>query len=88
MKWIFLALRLKNFLYFTTPSSNSFLEKISYAFSGKKTTLKKFPLFQQMELSTIKLKNFLYFCRQLAKPEKQKFLIFLQKGSLLFWDDC
>ena len=33
-----------------------------------------------MELSILKLKKLLYFMRELAKPEKQKFLI--------FQDDC
>ena len=57
----------------------------------KKTTLKKFLIFQEMEHSCPKFKKFLifflkknslYFRRELAKPEKQKFLIFLLKSSL------
>ena len=39
--------------------------------------LKKFLTFWEMELSSLKLKRLLYFRRELAKPEKQKFLIFL-----------
>ena len=37
VKWSFLALRFKHFLYFITPNSKFFLEKISYAFFQKKT---------------------------------------------------
>ena len=30
-----------------------------------------FPIFQEMELSSPKLKNFLYFKKELTKPKKQ-----------------
>ena len=54
--------------------------KVSYIFPRK-----FFLIFREMELSSPKIKNFLiffpkefflYFKRELAKPEKQKFLIF------------
>ena len=91
-KWNFLAPRLKIFLYFpkksfsymsrnrlyfTILASKFSLRKISYIFSGKKIALKKFIIFWEMELSSLKFKNFLYLRREIAKPEKQKSLIFL-----------
>ena len=53
----FLALRIKHFLYFTTTASKFFLEKISNIFSRKKPALKKFLMFQEMELPSPKLKK-------------------------------
>ena len=52
-KWNFLALTVKNFLYFRKELSG--LEKL------KKITLKKFLIFWEMELSSLKIKNFLIF---------------------------
>ena len=52
----------------------------------KKPTPKKSLIFQEMEFSSTKLKknsyifyikNFLYFRKELTKPEKQKFRMFL-----------
>ena len=53
----------------------------------KKSGLKKCLIFREMELSSSSLKTlyifsekkFLYFRRKLAKPEKQKFLMFREK---------
>ena len=71
-KWNFL----KNFLYF--PKRGNFPDS-----ENKKSTLKKFILFWEMELSSLKLKkliyflkkkNLLYFRRELSQPENQKFV--------------
>ena len=43
-----------------------------YARKVKKPTPKKFLIFWEMELASLKLKKLLYFRRKLAKPEKQK----------------
>ena len=48
----------------------SFLALILYSPSFKKPALKKFLIFQEMELSSLKLKNLLYSRKELAKPEK------------------
>ena len=53
-----------------------------------KSTLKKLLIFGKMELSSSKLKKLLWFRKELTRPENQKFLIFLEKGSLAFWDNC
>ena len=62
---------------------NRTFKKTSYISGGnfpssknKKNTLKKFLIFREMELSSLKLKKLLYLKRELAKPENQKFLIF------------
>ena len=60
----------------------------------KNASLKKFLIFQEIQFSSPKLKNSYVFYkkisyifrRELAKLGKQKFLLFLQKGSLAFWD--
>ena len=66
VKWNFLALRLKDLLYFKIPTFKFFFEKFLIFF------LEKFIIFQEMELSCPKLKKLLYFRKELAKPEKQK----------------
>ena len=43
---------------------------------NKKNSALLFLLFPEMELSSLRLKNFLYFRRELAKPKKQRFHIF------------
>ena len=67
MKWNILALRLKNFLYFTTAFSKFFLEKnLLYFFQKKKEKKKpkKIIIFWKMELFTPKIKNFLIFSQK------------------------
>ena len=76
-KWNFLAPSLKSILYFRRELSK--FKKL------KKPTLKKFLIFQGMELLSSKVKKllcffrksfFYHFRRELVKSEKQKFLIF------------
>ena len=80
--------KIKKKLYFTTLTSKFFLEKNLLYFFQKKTALKKFLIFREMELSSPKLikspiffskKNVLYFRMKLAKPEKPKFLLLREK---------
>ena len=54
----------------------------------KKSTLKTFLIFWEMELFSTKFKKLLHFKRELANPGKQKFILFLSKSSLAFWDEC
>ena len=58
----------------------TFQEGTFRARKTKKNILKKFLKFLEIELSSSYIfckSSFLYFRRELAKPEKQKFLIFL-----------
>ena len=67
---------IENVLFF---SRGNFL----YSKNKRKTTLKKFLIFREIELSSPKIKKvFLDFRNELTKPERQKFLIF----CLLFLD--
>ena len=62
----------------SSPITKRFREGTFRARKKQKPTLKKFLIFQEMELSNPKLKKFLifflktflYFWRELAKPEK------------------
>ena len=89
-KWNFLALRflyLKYswnsyiFLYFRKRNflKNLFQEVTLRAWKKKNKPYLNFfiYIFQEMELSSHKLKKLTYFRREFAKPENQKFLIFL-----------
>ena len=70
VKWNFLALRLKNFLYFTTQTSKVFLEKNFLYFFWKKPTLKKFLIFWEMALCNLNFsykKLFLCDCNDLVR---------------------
>ena len=67
-KWNFMALILKNFLYFLYISGNGNMEK---------STLKKFLLFRETNFLTPSLQNFLYFRKDFPSPKNQKFLILL-----------
>ena len=55
---------------FPSSKSNNNNEK-------KQNTLKEFLIFREIEISCRKLKRILHFKRELAKPENEKFLIFL-----------
>ena len=80
----FLALRLKKLLYYLTKKSFLYFQKFNFlalktkkfrrAFfqleTLKKPSLKKVLVFKEMEIFSHKLKNFLYFRRQLANPKK------------------
>ena len=59
----------KNKFFFTF-----YLKKL-FLYFGKLNFSKQILVFQEMELKTI----FLFLRKELAKPKKQKFLIFLQK---------
>ena len=60
----------KLFLYFRKPNPR----KNSLYF-----TKRNFLIFREMELSSHKIKNLFTFQEELPKPQKPKFLIFLQK---------
>ena len=85
-KWNFLALILKNFLYFLKKTflinslyfrKQNFLvfQETSYI-SGSKNVLKKCLMFWEMELSRPKLKKLLIFQAEIPKSKNQKFHIF------------
>ena len=91
-KWNFLAPRLKillyfpkksfsymsrNRLYFTTLASNFPWEKFLIFFLEKRSLWKSLLYFGKWNFLVSSLRNFLYLRRELAKPEKQRFLIFL-----------
>ena len=59
---------LENFLYFSRKLSK---------FITKKSILNKLPIFSEIQLSSRKLKKLLHLRREVAKPEKQNFPIFL-----------
>ena len=64
------------------PNLKKLLSGVNFPSSKVKKThseKKKCQIFREMEISSPKLKKLLYFRRELAKPEKQKFLIFLEK---------
>ena len=67
-KWNFMALILKNFLYFLYISGNGNMEK---------STLKKFLLFRETKLSNSKLAKLLIFQERTSKPQKLKVFILL-----------
>ena len=52
-----------------------FRKELSEIEKRKKPALKKFLIFQEMEISSLKLKKLLYFRTELTKPEKQKNLL-------------
>ena len=81
-KWNFMALILKNFLYFLYISGNGNMEK---------STLKKFLLFRETKLSNSKLAKLLIFQERFSKSQKSKisyitFLILLYYYFIfMFW---
>ena len=81
-KWNFMALILKNFLYFLYISGNGNMEK---------STLKKFLLFRETKLSNSKLAKLLIFQEIFSKSQKSKisyitFLILLYYYFIfMFW---
>ena len=81
-KWNFMALILKNFLYFLYISGNGNMEK---------STLKKFLLFRETKLSNSKLAKLLIFQERFSKSQKSNisyitFLILLYYYFIfMFW---
>ena len=89
-KWDFKTLRLKKFLYFLKKKAflifrkmklfkkhSIFQEGTSRARKIKKPTLKNFLYFGKWNCLALRsAKFFLYFRREHAKPENQKFVIF------------
>lgn len=55
-----------------SPKIKKFQEETFGARKIKKHPFKNFLMFQEMELSSHKLKKLLYFSKKLAIPEKQK----------------
>ena len=73
-----LALRLKNFFHF---QKWNFLASYFSCILGRifPVSKNKIKHFEKIGLLNLKLKKLLYFRRQLAKPQNQKFLLFLFK---------
>ena len=86
MKCNFLPLRLKNFLYFTTPTSKFFLEKNFLYFFLKKTSSEKI---SYIFIYGPKIKNFFIFSfivreMEFSSPTIKKFLNFTTSNSKFF----
>ena len=77
----FLALILKSFLYFLTYRKRNLRKKL-FIFQETET-LKKFLIFQDMELSSPTSKNFLYLRKQKTRKNILHFL--KRKLFLYFW---